>query len=126
MRLGVVLEWHRDVEVVRVGVRQGALVRRFVEKRILVCCAGGWFNRPFRLAHALFDSIFHLVLVVAVNASFLERSQLQIIRRVRVQVEQFLELPTIEVHCAHFVLRGKQVFFVGVIGSVGLVLNVAL
>ena len=53
--------------------------------------------------------MLHLVLVVAEYAAFLKRSELQILRRLRVELEQVLELLAVEAHGPHVVLLSIHV-----------------
>ena len=53
--------------------------------------------------------MLHFVLIVAVDATFLERSEFQILRSLREEFEQVLELLTVEAHGPHMVLLSIHV-----------------
>lgn len=71
-------------------------------------------------------SLVHFVLVVHKDGSLFKCSKFKILRRLRVQLKQLLELLSIKVHCACVVFSGKQLLFVDVDRGERLERNVAL
>ena len=70
--------------------------------------------------------MLHFVLIVAEDATFLERPELQILRRLRVKFEQILELLGVEAHGPHMVLLSVHVRLVRESRCVRLELDVTL